>query len=226
MVHVRQEVLDGRGRPRHLERDVEALDHAEVLLRLLQRATRGDVDHEVGPGRLRQGQPLGEQVGDADPPSAGVPHDRGGHDADRPGAGDEDVLADDRPLQRGVRRVAERVEERAEVRVEVGRLHPRVRRRDDDVVGEGPVAVDADPDRADAQVAPPRPAVAALPAHDVPLPGHPVTDRDLVDVGAHLDDLAEELVAQRQAVPAPSQRPSRPTARGARPCRTGRPAAP
>jgi hypothetical protein len=126
-----------------------------------------------------------------------VPHDRRRHDPDRPGPGDDDVLADDRPLQRRVRGVAERVEQRPEVGVEVGRLHPRVRRRDDDVVGKGAVAVDADADGVDAQVAAAGPAVAAGAADQVPLPRHPVADGHVVDVGPHLDDLAEELVTER-----------------------------
>ncbi len=158
--------------------------------------TGGDVDDEVGPGRLGQGQPLGRQVGDADQARPGVPRDRGRHDADRAGTGDEHVLADDRPLQRGVRRVAERVEQRPEVGVEVGGLHPDVGRGDDDVVGERAVAVDPHAHRVDAQVPAPGPAVAADAAHDVALAGDPVTDGHVVDVGPDLDDLAEELVAE------------------------------
>ena len=66
--------------------------------------------------------------------------------------------------------IAERVEEDAEVRVEVGRLHPRVGRGDDDVVGEGPVTVDPDADRVDAHVLAAGPAVATVPADDMALP--------------------------------------------------------
>ncbi len=83
------------------------------------------------------------------------------------------------------------------LRVEVGWLHPRVGRGDDDVVGERAVAVDPHAHRVDAQVAPPGPAVAAGAAHDVALARDPVAHGHVVDVGADLDDLAEELVAER-----------------------------
>jgi hypothetical protein len=126
-----------------------------------------------------------------------VPDDCGRHHPDRPGAGDDDVLADDGPLQRRVDGIAERVEEDAEVRVELARLHPRVGRGDDDVVGEGPVTVDPDADRVDAHVLAAGPAVATVPADDMALPRHSVPDADVLDVHTHLDDLAEELVPQR-----------------------------
>jgi len=47
-------------------------------------------------------------VGDDDVARADVARDRHGHDADRTGAGDQHVLADEAERQRGVRGVAER----------------------------------------------------------------------------------------------------------------------
>ncbi len=56
---------------------------------------------------------------------AGVAHDRGRHEADRPGAGDQHVLAEDRERERGVDRVAERVEDRGHVVVDARRSGAR-----------------------------------------------------------------------------------------------------
>ena len=190
-----EHVLDGGGRPGHLEADVEALRHAERLLRLAQRPARRDVDDEVRAGRLGQREPLRREVRDADPARSRVPHDGGRHDTDRTGARDDHVLADDWPLQGRVHRVPERVEEGAELRVEVRLLDPGVGGGDDDVVREGTVTVDADADRVVAEVAPAGAAVPAEAADHVALPGDAVAHGDVVDVGPHLHHLAEELVA-------------------------------
>ena len=92
-------------------------------------------------------------------------------------------------------RVAERVEDRPEVGVDVVVVDPDIGRRDDDVVGEGAVTVDADTDGVDAQVATPRAAVATGAADDVALAGDPVADPHARHVATDLVDLAVELVA-------------------------------
>ena len=61
---------------------------------------------------------------------ADVARDRRRHDADRPGAGDQHVLADEIERQRGVDGVAERIEDRAELVVDVVGQRHDVERRD------------------------------------------------------------------------------------------------
>ena len=67
-----------------------------------------------------------------------------GHDADRAGAGDQHVLADDIEGERGVHGVAERIEDGADLVVDrVGQRHD-VEGRDPQILGEGAGQVDAD----------------------------------------------------------------------------------
>ena len=75
---------------------------------------------------------------------ADVARDRASHDADRSGAGDQHVLADEIERERGVDRVAERIEDRAELVVDiVGQRHD-VERGHPHIFGEGAWDVDAD----------------------------------------------------------------------------------
>ena len=61
-------------------------------------------------------------------------------------------------------------------------------------LGERARALHAEPDRVRAEMPPPGHAVAAAPAHDVPLAADEVADLEAADVRADLDDLADELV--------------------------------
>ena len=74
-----------------------------------------DVDRARRAHASREREPIVVDVGDHDMARADVPRNRGGHDADRAGAGDQHVFADQVERQRGVRRVAERIEDRREV---------------------------------------------------------------------------------------------------------------
>ena len=60
---------------------------------------------------------------------AGVADDRGRHQADRSGAGDQHVLAEDREGERRVDRVAERVEDRGDLVVDARPVVPDVGHR-------------------------------------------------------------------------------------------------
>ena len=124
-----------------------------------------------------------------------VPRDRRRHDADRPGSGDEDVLADQVEREGGVHGVAERVEEGGDV---VGDLlgNPEdVHRRDRDEFGEAAGALHAQADRVAAQVALPGAAVAAMAAGDVPFGADPFTPGEAGHRASDGRDLAGELVA-------------------------------
>ena len=88
-----------------------------------------------------------------------------------------------------------------------------------------PGAVDADALGVRAQVAAAGHAVAAAPADDVALAADDVAGREVVDVRADLDHLADELVADHQRRPGSSSAPRRPSRRCAgrcRRCRSGR----
>ena len=79
----------------------------ELLARDVDRARRAHLAREL--------EPVVVDVGDDDVARADVRGDRRRHDADRPGAGDQHVLADQVEGQRGVHRVAERIEDRGDL---------------------------------------------------------------------------------------------------------------
>ena len=85
------------------------------LLDVGERLRCGRRRRSVAPILLRQLEAVRVHVGDDDVPGPGVPHDGGGHDADRPGAGDQHVLAEHVERQGRVDGVAERVEDRLHV---------------------------------------------------------------------------------------------------------------
>ena len=160
------------------------------------------IDDERGAHLHRQ--LAAERVGlaDDDVAGAGVADDGGRHQPDRPGADDEDVLAEDRERERGVDRVAERVEDRlATSAVDPRPVVPDVRHRQHDLLGERAVAAHAQPDRVRAEVPAAGPAVAAAAADDVALAADDVADCEVVDVAAELEDLADELVADDERRP-------------------------
>ena len=114
-----------------------------------------------------------------------------------PAPTDQDVLAEDREGERGVDRVAERVEDRGDLLVDALPVVPDIGHRQGHVLGEGPVAADAQADRLGAQVAAAGQAVPAAAADHVALARDEVA-RDEVGrghVAADLGDLADELVA-------------------------------
>ncbi len=197
MGHRGDGVAQGGRVARHLERHVEALDHVQLGEGVRKRAL-GRVDDQRRahlPGELST-----EGVGLADHhvAGAGMARDGGGHQPDRAGSGHQDVLTEDREGQRRVHRIAERVEDRGDLLVDAGPVVPHVGHRQGHVLGERSVAPDPEPDRLGAQVAPPGQAVAAAAADHVTLARHEVAGGEVGDVGAHVHDLADELVTDHE----------------------------
>ena len=77
---------------------------------------------------------------------------------------------------------------------------PDVGHGQDDVFGEGAVAVDADAEGVGAEMAAAGEAVAAASADDVAFAADELADGDVGDVGADVDDFADELVADDEAL--------------------------
>jgi hypothetical protein len=88
-----------------------------------------------------------------------------GHYADRPSASDQDVFTQDREGEGGVDSVPEGVEDGGNVEVDSRMVPPKVARGEDDVFGEGTVAVDTHALRIGAQDSAASHAVAAPAAH-------------------------------------------------------------
>ena len=129
---------------RHLQAHVEALLHAQLLLDARRCSRVRTSTASVAPILLGQFQAVGIDVGDDDVARAGVPDDGRGHDADRPGAGDQHVFAQHGERERRVDGVAERVEDRLHVAGDARVVVPDVGHRQRQVLGERPGAVDAD----------------------------------------------------------------------------------
>ena len=138
-----EQLIEGRRRAAHLERDVEALGHLELahhVARGLPSTRRPATTSATSAASARR---IRVDVGDHHVPRADVARHGAGHDADRPGAGDQHVLADEIVGQRGVDGVAERIEDRADFVVHlIGQRHD-VEGRHAHVFGEGAGDVDA-----------------------------------------------------------------------------------
>ena len=128
-------------------------------------------------------------------PGAGVANDRAGHDADRPGASDEHVLAQDWERERGVDGVAEWVEDGGHVAVDLGIVVPDIGHRQGDVLGESARPIDADAFRVLAQMPAAGKTIPAAAADDVPFAADDFAGMKVGHVRADRDDLPDELVA-------------------------------
>ena len=107
-------------------------------------------------------EPRRVDVGDDDLARADALRDQRAHDADRPGAGDQHVLADQVEGERGVHGIAERIEDRGDLVGDVvGDRHDIVL-RDREIFAEGARPVDADAERVAAEMAAAGAAVAAM----------------------------------------------------------------
>jgi hypothetical protein len=123
---------------------------------------------------------------------------RVGQAADRPGAGDEHILADQVERQRRVHRIAQRVEDGEGVERDPLVRRPDVDRRKRHVLGEGAGSGRSDADAVRAEMTPTGAAVAAVAADDVPLAGHQLPELEAAHPVSELDDPAHELVADDQ----------------------------
>ena len=139
--------------------------------------------------------------------------------ADRPGAGDQHVLAEHGERKRRVDGVAERVEDGRDVAVDATAVMPDVGHRQRDEFRERAGAVDADAVGVRAEVAAARQAVAAAAADDVALAADEFAGEEVVHVRADLDDLADELVADDHRHRDRASAPTRPSCRCAGRCR-------
>ncbi len=143
MAHIGEHVAKGVGVAGHLEADVESFLHVELLLDVLER--RGAwVDGQSDSDFFSELAAVFVGVGDDDVARAGVTGHGCSHDADGACSCDKDVFAEDGKSQRGVDGVAERVEDCGDLVGDAGGVDPDVRHREDDVFGEGSVAIDAD----------------------------------------------------------------------------------
>ena len=88
--------------------------------------SRSNVDRARGAQLRGELEAVVVDVGDDDVAGAGMAGDRGGHRADRAGAGDQHVLAEHVPLQRGVDGVAERIEDRGDVEIDAVGVVPDI----------------------------------------------------------------------------------------------------
>ena len=197
VVHRVEHVVEGVRVAAHLQGHVEAF-HVQLFHRVLERLL-GHVHHARGAHVGGQLEAVVVDVGDHHVARADVLADARGDDADGAGAGDQHVLAHHVELQRAVRGVAVGVEERGQLGRDGVRDRPEVGGGHDDVFGERAGARDADAHRVRAQVLAAGAAVAAVAADQVAFGRHAVAQRIAGDARAHLDDAADELMADHQA---------------------------
>jgi hypothetical protein len=182
----------------HLEADVEAFEHAEVGLHLLDGLFAwvegmGDAD------LFGEGAAVGVGVGDDYVAGSGVFCDCSGHNADGTGSGDEDIFPEDREGEGGVYGVAEGIEDGGDLVRDAGTVLPDVGHGQNDELGEGTGAIDAYAEGVGAEMTAAREAVATAAADDVSFSADELAELEVGDVGAEGDDLADELVADGEA---------------------------
>ena len=159
----------------------------QVGLRDVDRDHVGDLLGELEAARV--------DVGDDDVARPDMARDRPGHDADRPGPGDQHILADEIEGERGMDRIAERIEDRAELVVDVVGQRHDVERRHPHIFGEGAGDVDADAARLGIEMIAPAARRPALHPDHMALARHPLADLEAPDVGADRGDLARIFMA-------------------------------
>ena len=120
------------------------------------------------------------------------------HTADRAGPGNQDVFADEVEAQGRVGRVAQRIERAEHVQRDGFAAVPDIRNRHRDVLGVGPVSVDADASRGRTEVSPSGQAVSATATDDVAFGADEVADLEIVDVAADFNDTADKLMSDDQ----------------------------
>ncbi len=178
----------------HLQPDVEALLHAELVHHVAEILLIG-AHGARGAELFREIEAVIVKVADDDVSRADVAADRGGHHADGARARDEDVLTDEIVLQRRMGGVAERVEAGDDIVGDIGGAAPDIRRWYRKVLREGAVTVHADADRMWAVVAASGETIAALAADDVSLARDALADLPAAHMAAELDDLSNIFVA-------------------------------
>src|SRR5207253_9327171 len=136
-----------------------------------------------------QVQPIVVQVGHDDMPCADVAAYRRGHDADRPGPGDQHVFPDEVEAQSRMGGVAQRVQDRGDLIGDVIGNLERIEGGDHQELGKCSFAVHADADRVAAQVTPAGAAIAAIPARHVALARYAIADPATAHLRTHPDHL-------------------------------------
>ena len=179
---------------RHFEPDIEALVHAE--LRITSPSFSFEASTTCMDAELRgRGQRTGLMSVMTTLRAPDALRDQRAHDADRAGAGDQHVLADQIEGQRGVHGIAERVEDRGDlVGHVVGDRHDIVL-RDRQIFAEGARPVDADAERVAAEMPAAGAAVAAMAADDMAFARDALADLVFGDGRAEIGDRADEFMA-------------------------------
>jgi hypothetical protein len=149
----------------------------------------------VAPILLGQAEAVVVDVGDDDAAGARIAADARGDNADRAGADDQHILADEVEHQRRVGGVAEGVKEGDDVLGQILGDGDDVGGRDAQILGKGAVAVHADAAGVLAPLDVAAVAVAAAAAGDVALAGDALTDREAGDALAQRGDLAHIFMA-------------------------------
>ena len=124
-----EHVAKGGRVARHFQADVESLFHAKLRAARRPACRRFTFNVNVAPICLASAEAIFVHVGHDDISGPGMAHDRGGHDADRPGAGDQHVLAEHGKREGRVDGVAEGIEDRGHVAIDVVPMMPDIGHR-------------------------------------------------------------------------------------------------
>ena len=194
MKHVRQDVVECFGVPGHLECDIEAFFHFELLHRDSQ-FFGPHIQRKIDMHLARELEPVGVYIGDDDVTRAGFFANGNCHATDRPGACDEDIFADQIERERSMNGVAEGIETGKHIERNRWIGVPAVVLRDDHEFGPCAGTIHADPLRVRAKMAPSGETIPAMSAGDVTFANDEVAFRETFHVITNKIDNAHELVA-------------------------------
>src|SRR5688572_29354553 len=192
--HAVDHLVEGLGRPRHLQTDIEAFLHAETGHEGAQ-VLFGDIDGDRVSHLRRQVETIFVDVGDDHMPGADVAADGGSHDSDRSCAGDEHILTDKIERQGRMHGVAERIKDGTNFIIDLFRKQNGVEGGKLEVFREGARHVDADALGFRVEVKMPSPRHTAFHADEMAFTRNPVAYFDGAYMSADLFDNAAELVA-------------------------------
>uniref|UniRef100_A0A0N5A4M9 NAD-specific glutamate dehydrogenase n=1 Tax=Parastrongyloides trichosuri TaxID=131310 RepID=A0A0N5A4M9_PARTI len=189
-------LFEGDGRARHLQRHVEADLQAQLVHDVAQVFLGGVHRAHARRNLLRKFQAEVVDIGQDHGASARMAGHGGGHHADRAGASDQHVLAQQVELLRRVHGVAERVQDRADLIGHVVRQFDDVERRGHHIFGERALTVHADAARVRVQMKVTGAGRFGVQVDDVPLGRDALADlQAAIHVLADGDDLAREFMA-------------------------------
>ena len=178
----------------HFESHIEAFLQTEFFLDI-GHVARTRVESDGCTHAAREVESKRVEVRDHHMSSACMFHDRGSHESDGSGSGDQNIFAQAIEAQRGVNCIPERIKDGSDVTIDVIVMMPDVGHRQRDVFGERARSIHTDSLCILAQMSSACEAISAAAAYDVSFAGDDFAREEVLNIRTHFDDFADEFMA-------------------------------